>query len=81
MSAHSIRIDPNGDITCLWTDALPLAEFGTLDVQRASHVEFNPIAQLWEVRLAESPEQVVFADQSRERCLSWEHDFFNQRLG
>lgn len=80
MSAHVIRIEPNGDITCLWTEAIPLAEFGQLEINRASTIEFDGKTQVWQVRLEESPETVVFAHKSREACLQWEHAFFNQQL-
>lgn len=82
MSAHSLLIKSNGEIVCLWTDDLSLAELGQLIVERASTIEFEPLSQLWEVRLAaETPHQVVFAHKSRQVCLQWEHSYFEDQLG
>lgn len=70
----------DGTATCLHTDAIPLAELGQLQVRRASTIEFNAHSQQWEVRLEADPCRVMFADPSRERCLAWERDYFNERL-
>ena len=32
-------IDSTGDVRCVYDEALPLAEFGRLTIQRGSHVE------------------------------------------
>ena len=32
-------IDPTGDVRCVYDEALPLADFGRLTIQRGSHVE------------------------------------------
>ena len=32
-------IDPAGDLRCLYGEALPLADFGRLTIERGSHVE------------------------------------------
>lgn len=61
-----------GVARCLWSDAIPLAELGTLEVTRASRVEFNADAQQWEVRLASEPGRVAFRHANRATCLKWE---------
>ena len=80
---HTITFTADGSAKTLWTDALPLAELGTLEVNRASTIEFNPIKQKWEVRLIRHPhlppsEPPVFSHKSRSRCITWEHKHFNQ---
>lgn len=76
---HVIRIDPDGTAHCLWTDDLPLAELGQLEVTRASNIEFNSELQRWEVRLVGDP-TVLFWDHCRECCLNWEHGYINRQI-
>jgi hypothetical protein len=71
---------PDGNGRCLWTEALPLASIGKLTMRRASVVEFNEQRQQWEVKPPEDSITVLFASQSREQCLQWEHQHFNQQL-
>ena len=80
MSEHTILFTPEGTANCLWTEAVPLAELGRLDIQRASTVEFNPTTQQWEVRLASDPGVVAFSHQSRQECLVWEREIINEQL-
>jgi len=47
-------------------------------VQRASAIEFNDRTQQWEVRLASQPGVVADSDPSRDVCLAWEIQHFNQ---
>lgn len=76
----AIDITPDGTARCLWTESLPLADIGRLDVARASNVEFNHASQLWEVRLASNPGRVAFSDPSRAACIAWEIDTINAQL-
>jgi len=77
---HVIAFGHDGIIRCLWTEAVALAEFGRLDVQRASTVEFNSTRQEWEVRLATAPDVIAFSDPSRDACLEWERRTLNALL-
>lgn len=77
---HVISIESDGTATCLWTEEINLAEIGSLDVRRASNVEFNPESQMWEVRLADNPEHVAFTAPSRAACIAWEVETLNARL-
>ncbi|MDB6027521.1 MAG: hypothetical protein JWM68_3744 [Verrucomicrobiales bacterium] len=68
-----MSFDPDGKVTCLWTDKIPLAELGTLKIKRASTIEFNGESQLWEVRMGDDPKSpVVHTDTSRAACVTWE---------
>ena len=66
-----LTFHPDGNITTLWTEAIPLQELGGLTVNRASTIEFNPESQQWEVRFSNSM-AVVFSHPSRATCLAWE---------
>ena len=79
-TAHIITFAPDGTARCLWTEAVPLHELGRLDIHRASTVEFEPLTQQWEVRLASEPEVVAFSHPSRETCLEWERNTINALL-
>lgn len=74
-----LSCNPDGTVECLWTEALPLAEIGTLTVRRASTVEFNAQSQEWEVRLAGNG-GVDFSNPSRARCIEWEVAILNRKL-
>ncbi len=37
----NISFKPDGTAHCLWTEVLPLHEFGRLEIHRASNIEFN----------------------------------------
>ncbi len=80
MNEHTIVFTREGTAQCLWTEVLPLAELGRLEVERASAVEFNDSTQKWEVRLASNPEAVAFTHPSRQTCLDWEKETIDERL-
>jgi hypothetical protein len=42
-----LRIDPAGQIHCLYGEALDLASFGAVTIRRASHVEPDQDGQWW----------------------------------
>lgn len=67
----TLRFDPRGSIQCLHNEAVDLRKLGRLHVVRATTIDFNAEEQRWEVRCAAS-EQFLFANPSREACLSWE---------
>ena len=70
----TFELDGNGH--CLHTDAIPLQSLGTLEISRATNVEFNPATQQWEMEDAEGV--ILFSHPSRSCCLAWELDRFNQ---
>ena len=75
-----LTIGNDGSVECLWTEAIPLESLGTLNVKRASNVEFNETSQLWEVKLATSPDVVAFENASRAVCIAWEVETINAQL-
>ena len=50
MTATKLRIDKDGVIRGLWTDAVEWQNLGHLAVERASHAEFCPRKQQWYVQ-------------------------------
>jgi hypothetical protein len=69
---HALRFSPTGEGAGLYTDRIDLRLIGTLDVCRASQVEFEPASQVWEV--SDFTGHIVFAHPSREACLRWERE-------
>jgi hypothetical protein len=71
-----LTFDANGIGHCLHTDAIPLQTLGTLEVHRATSIEFNSADQQWEVKAGEGA--ILFTNPSRSCCLAWEIENFNQ---
>jgi hypothetical protein len=76
VNTHVLTITSTGEITGLYTEIIPLTALGSLHVQRLSNVEFNDTAQHWEVK--DQAGVVVFTHGSRQNCLEWEIQHFNQ---
>ena len=72
-----LRFNPDGTAEGLYTDVIPLCALGRLSVQRASTIEFDDASQQWVVRSRESTE--LYQSPSRQQCLDWEREFFNNR--
>jgi hypothetical protein len=66
----NIQFHLDGTAQCLWTEALPLHELGSLEIQRATNIEFNNATQHWEVK--DRKGKVRFIAKSRTACLEWE---------
>lgn len=73
MTTATLRIDLQGRIDCLYTEAIDLRSLGKLEVTRATEIVFHPDQQAWEVRSVSS-DDVLFAAPSREACLQWERE-------
>ena len=71
-----LTFDVDGTGHCLHTDAIPLQSLGTLEISRATSIEFNPAVQQWEVKDATGV--TLHSDPSRSCCLAWEIEHFNQ---
>ncbi len=68
----TIEIDENGNLVTLYDDELDLQNVGKIiNMRRASHVDFNEITQLWEVRSAKTGE-LVHVDKSYGKAVEWE---------
>lgn len=76
MNLVALKFDEAGIGHCLFTEAIDLSALGALEIARASNIEFNNLAQQWEVK---SPEGVLlFSHTSRSICLDWELQYFNR---
>jgi hypothetical protein len=80
MKTIVIDISQCGQVRCLYTDALPLAEIGQMEVRRASSIEYNNHTGMWEVVMASDPDHVVFTHPSRAACVEWEIETINKGL-
>lgn len=69
-----LRFHADGRGSGLYTEAIDLQTIGTLQVDRASRVEFNGSTQQWEVTDLNGIR--LFKHSSRQRCLDWERVFF-----
>ena len=58
-----LLIDPSGEITTLYTEVLDLAALGTVNIQRASHVEPDSQGQWW-AQLIDGPKLGPFPRRS-----------------
>ena len=72
-----LTFNSDGTAQGLYTEAIPLHTLGRLSVQRASTIEFDDAAQQWVVRSPEGAE--LYQSPSRQQCLDWEREFFNNR--
>ena len=70
-----LTFELDGVVRCLHTDAIPLQSLGTLEVHRATTIEFNSAVQQWDVKDATG--LTLHSDPSRSCCLAWEVDRFN----
>ncbi len=75
MTRFTLTFDPTGTGRGLYTEVIDLAAIGTLQIQRATTIEFNHATQAWEVK--DNAGEIRFADPSRSVCLAWEHQHFN----
>ena len=76
MKTLVMQFDAAGDGHCLYTEALDLTAIGSLQMTRASTIEFNQSNQEWEVR--DSANTLLYSNPSRTACLDWEQQHFNQ---
>ena len=67
----TITFTPDGNGQCLYTEAIDLKNIGTLEIKRATNIEFNDYSQYWEVRAAKD-NNILYQDASREVCMKWE---------
>lgn len=65
-----LTITTRGEVRCLYTELIPLAEIGPLHIERATHIEFNNPRQTWEVKDQEG--EILCENPSRQACLDWE---------
>jgi len=77
MENVTIFAETDGSVRCVYTESLDLSTLGTLHVDRASHVEFDNLAQCWVVTWTEASEMrrsdcAKFL--TRTEALRWEEE-------
>ena len=75
MTTITLTFDPTGAGHGLYTEVIDLSSIGSLEIHRATTIEFNNATQLWEVK--DNDGAILFGDPSRSACLGWEHRSFS----
>ena len=75
MTLFTVTFASNGIGNCLYTEQIDLSTLGTLEISRATTIEFNQPQQLWEVR--NNKGELIYQHASRNTCLLWEQQHFN----
>jgi hypothetical protein len=76
MNPVVLTFDSAGRGSCLYSELIDLRSIGSLEVTRATTIEFNNITQFWEVKDVRGT--VLFFSRSRTICLAWEQQEFNR---
>jgi hypothetical protein len=71
MNALVLTFDSSGAGSCLYSELIDLHSIGSLEIRRASHIEFNNASQKWEVKNLRG--NVLFFSTTRTACVEWEH--------
>jgi hypothetical protein len=75
MNTLVLTVQNNGEAGCLYSELIDLSSIGTLEVSRASNIEFSQGKQQWEVLVKG---EALFSNPSRAVCLAWEQQHFNR---
>jgi hypothetical protein len=75
MNTLVLTVKNTGEAGCLYSELIDLSSIGSLEVSRASVIEFNQQKQRWEVLVGK---KVLFSHSSRAVCLAWEVQHFNR---
>lgn len=76
MNTVSLSFDTSGTGRCFYTEAIDLQTIGALEISRATTLEFNQQSQHWEVK--DNSGVSLYSNPSRQQCLLWEQQHFNQ---
>jgi len=77
MKEATLRVLKDGTVRGLYTDAIHLGSLGHLRIERATTIEFDHPAQLWNV--LNSDGYCLYSSTSRQDCLDWETEYLNRR--
>jgi hypothetical protein len=76
MNTVVLTVDASGQGSCLYSELIDLQSIGSLEVTRATTIEFNNKSQFWEVKNRKGT--VLYFSRSRTACLAWEHQDLNR---
>ena len=74
-----LHIDSSGTITCPYTEHIPLTAFGTLHVERASHIEWDTHEQGWTITLING-HRLPETFSSRQAALTFEASYIQKHF-
>ncbi|GJL52821.1 MAG: hypothetical protein NPIRA01_40480 [Nitrospirales bacterium] len=74
-----LHIDSLGTITCPYTEEITLTAFGTLHVERASHIEWDTQEQAWTITLI-TGHRLPGLFPSRQDALTFESDYVHKHF-
>jgi hypothetical protein len=70
MNAVVVTFDSSGAGSCVYSELIDLHAIGSLEIRRASHIEFNNASQKWEVKNLRG--NVLFFAKTRTACVECE---------
>lgn len=73
----ALQITNQGGVQMLQDDQVDLREFGSIEVTRASHVEFDNAKQTWFVQSAKTLEVLRDDFKTRDEALTWEKQYYS----
>ncbi len=78
-SESVLRIEPTGDVRCLYSEVLDLSDLGPVTIRRASLVEWDERLRAWTVTL---PDGAFLGGpfMTRSQAVAFEISFWNERL-
>jgi len=76
MNTAVLTFNTNGAGSCLYTELIDLQSIGSLEVTRATTIEFNKGTQQWEI--TDTNGIILFTHSLRSLCLAWEQQHFNR---
>ena len=76
MNPCVLTFDNNGVGSCLYSELIDLQSIGSLEIKRATTIDFNNQSQFWEVK--DRRGSVLYFSRSRTACLAWEQQDFNR---
>ncbi len=71
----ALLITPEGNARGVYTEAIDLSALGSLDIRRATAIEFDNRAQAW--RVFDAMGDCLYCSPSRETCLAWERKYLD----
>lgn len=81
MAYHDVYLRPDGSFECVYSDVVDVSELGRVEIERASHVEFDNGLQCWVVEWTERMDilrkegKAYF--EKRDEALAWEVEQIN----
>lgn len=71
-----MQLTRSGGVQMLQDDAVDLTEFGSVEVTRASHVEFCNQDQAWFIASAKTGKRLASGFKTRAEAITWEKNHY-----